>query len=241
MTTASENKVLVIVPALNEAHSIELVVSRIRNCGFPVIVVDDGSSDETGALARNAGATVLSLPINLGVGGALRCGFRYAIENDFDVVVQCDADGQHPPEYINTLLRALHDSRASLVIGSRFRSADNQLLTSATRRIPMRLMALVASRASRSKITDATSGFRAIRRPLLDEFALNFPAHYLGDTFEALCSAGRAGYKIVEVGVPMSPRQHGSSTATSVRAVGMITKTLLSTLLGLHVRVTYKQ
>ncbi len=241
MKTTSETQVLVVVPAFNESKSIGGVVTRIRQLGHCVVVVDDGSSDGTSQVARDAGAQVLSLPINLGVGGALRCGFRYAIENGYEVVVQCDADGQHPPEHINSLVNALYDSQVSLVVGSRFRSPDNQLLPSVARRIPMRVMAAAASRATKTTITDATSGFRAIRRPLLDEFAANFPAHYLGDTFEALCSAGRSGYHVVEVGVPMAERQHGVSSASSVRAIAMIAKSMLGALLRTHAQIPQRQ
>ena len=237
----SETRALVIVPAFNECHSVGLVVKRICELGHPVVVVDDGSSDGTPEVARRAGATVLSLPINLGVGGALRCGFRYAVENDFDVVVQCDADGQHPPEHISVLIETLLSTSASIVIGSRFRAPDNTLLPSATRRIPMRVMAAIASRSVGTTITDATSGFRAIRRPLLDEFAKDFPAHYLGDTFEALCSAGKAGYEVVEVGVPMRDRQHGLSSATSARAIGLIAKAVLATVLAFNIQIAKKQ
>jgi glycosyltransferase involved in cell wall biosynthesis len=239
--TTSEAQVLVVVPAFNESKSIGGVVARIRQLGHCVVVVDDGSSDGTSQVARDAGAEVLSLPINLGVGGALRCGFRYAIENGYDVVVQCDGDGQHPPEHINSLVNALNDSQVSLVVGSRFKSPDNQLLPSVARKIPMRVMAAAASRATKTTITDATSGFRAIRRPLLDEFAANFPAHYLGDTFEALCSAGRSGYQVVEVGVPMAERQHGVSSASSVRAIGMIAKSMLGALLRTHAQIPQRQ
>ncbi|NBO57289.1 MAG: glycosyltransferase family 2 protein, partial [Actinobacteria bacterium] len=122
MTLTGEHRVLVVVPAFNEAESLGSVVSRIREFGFQVVVVDDGSEDQTSDVARAAGARVLTLPINLGVGGALRCGFRYAIESGFVVVVQCDADGQHSPDHISSLIQALTESGASLVIGSRFRS-----------------------------------------------------------------------------------------------------------------------
>jgi glycosyltransferase involved in cell wall biosynthesis len=241
VTTSSESQVLVVVPALNESKSIGGVVTRIRALGLQVVVVDDGSCDGTPQVARGAGARVLSLPINLGVGGALRCGFRFAIENGYNIVVQCDADGQHPPEHINSLVNVLSDSHVSLVIGSRFRSSDNQLLPSATRRIPMRLMAAVASRVTMTEITDATSGFRAIRRPLLDELASNLPAHYLGDTFEALCSVGRYGYGVAEVGVPMAERQHGVSSASSVIAIGMIIKSMFGAFFGTHARISQGQ
>jgi glycosyltransferase involved in cell wall biosynthesis len=238
VTTSSESQILVVVPAHNESKSIGGVVTRIRALGLQVVVVDDGSCDGTAQVARGAGARVLSLPINLGVGGALRCGFRFAIENGYDVVVQCDADGQHPPEHISSLVNALADSHVLLVIGSRFRSSDNQLLPSVTRRIPMRVMAAVASRVTMTELTDATSGFRAIRRPLLDKFASNLPAHYLGDTFEALCRVGRYGYGVAEVGVPMAKRQHGVSSASSLFAIGMIVKAMFGVLFGKHDRIS---
>lgn len=240
MTNNREPDVLVIVPAFNEAGSVKEVVRQVIEHGFDVVVVDDGSNDETAAEAHRGGAVVLSLPVNLGVGGALRCGFRYAIEQGYDTVVQCDADGQHPPRAIETLLNELMSSGADMIIGSRFLASDNTMQPSWSRRIPMTVLAAIASRATSTSITDATSGFRVIRRPLLEQFAAKFPTHYLGDTFDALCAAGRAGYTVREVGAPMTNRTHGVSSASTLRATGLIFKSVVSALFGLQVSLRQK-
>ena len=114
------NDVLVVVPAFNEAASIGQVIDGIRTHGFQVLVVDDGSTDETPLVARQRNALVLSLPFNVGVGGALRCGFRYAVENGFSAVIQCDADGQHLPSHLVDLVEAANHTDAHMMIGSRF-------------------------------------------------------------------------------------------------------------------------
>ncbi|TML17536.1 MAG: glycosyltransferase family 2 protein, partial [Actinobacteria bacterium] len=112
--------VLVVIPAFNEAQSVGPVVVKVSSLGYPALVVDDGSIDRTAEVAEQAGAVVLRLPVNLGVGGALRCGFRYAVTHGYRIVVQCDADGQHDPAQIARLLDAMYTHGADLVIGSRF-------------------------------------------------------------------------------------------------------------------------
>src|SRR4051794_36131666 len=129
-------KLLVVVPAWNEERSVGSVVSDVRALGFDVLVVDDGSRDATSAVARERGAMVVRLPVNLGVGAALRCGFRYARERDYSGVIQCDADGQHPPEGIPVLIEAQASSGAHMVIGSRF-AADDPYVVGRLRRAVM--------------------------------------------------------------------------------------------------------
>lgn len=203
---------LVVVPAFEEAACISDVVADVLAAGFRCLVVDDGSTDQTQSLARAAGAVVVRLPINLGVGGALRAGFRYAIEHGFTCVVQVDADGQHIAEHITELLRALQERDLDMVIGSRFADGGYHDM-SATRRRCIHLLATVIARSGGTRITDPTSGFRAIRSPLLNAFAHDFPHHYLGDTFEAVLVASRRGYRIGEIPVSMRQRQGGRPSA----------------------------
>ena len=232
--------VLVVVPAYNEAASIEQVVTGIHSVGFSCVVVDDGSEDDTSVVAKRAGAKVLSLPFNAGVGGALRCGFRYAVENGFTAVIQCDADGQHQSHHFQDLIRSANETQADFVLGSRFLSAENTMEPHIVRRFAMWWLARVASRATGQKITDSTSGFRLIRRPLLDELAEHLPEYYLGDTFEALVVVGRAGYAVEEIGTAMAPRQSGVSSASNGRAIALIGKSLTTVLLGIHFRIKKK-
>ena len=230
-------RVLVVVPAWNEEASDGAVVSRLRAHGYDVAVVDDGSGDGTGPRARAAGAAVLPLPVNLGVGGALRCGFRYAVDHGYDVAVQCDADGQHPPDQLTRVLETQAATGAHLVIGSRFAGESAGMSVGGHRRLAMRLLARIASRAAGRSITDPSSGLRAIARPLLDEFARSYPVHYLGDTFEAIVVAGRAGYRIEEVAVTMAPRQAGQSSARPLAALAFLGRALIVSLGGLGFEV----
>ncbi len=205
--------VLVVVPAFDEEECVAAVVTELHDAGFcKVLVVDDGSRDATASVAAAAGATVVRLPINLGVGGALRTGFKYAVDHGIGCVVQVDADGQHLAEHIDELLDALHDRDLDMVIGSRF-AAGGEHRMSRTRRHCIRALGGVVSRFGGVRVTDATSGFRAIRSPLLEAFAHEFPHHYLGDTFEALYVAARRGYRIGEVPVAMRVRQGGRPSA----------------------------
>ncbi|HEX4668847.1 MAG TPA: glycosyltransferase family 2 protein [Solirubrobacterales bacterium] len=225
---ADLKRVLVIVPALNEERSVGGVVAATRALGHDVCVVDDGSTDSTAPLAREAGATVLSVPLNLGVGGALRCGFRWALANGYDAVVQLDGDGQHDPQEVEALLRAMRETNADMVIGSRFAAGAGAYEVNPVRRFAMGLLARRAARATGTRVIDSTSGFRAIRRPLLDQFAANYPVEYLGDTVEALIEAGRAGAKIVEHPISASPRAHGSGSAGVLASVWYVARVLIA-------------
>ena len=227
---------LVIVPALNEQATIQQVVREIRAEQFDVLVIDDGSTDDTANLAESAGAAVLCLPVNLGVGGALRAGFRFAVDHHYAAVVQVDADGQHPASQIRDLIAAAEQLNAHLVIGSRYLSPDATLVPTASRRFAMRLLSEVVSRAAGRTITDSTSGFRIICEPLLSEFAHEFPAYYLGDTYEATIGAARAGYQVAEIPAALGIRNHGTSSASTVRAIVLIAKVLIVTVLRLQPR-----
>ena len=221
--------VLVVVPAWNEAQSVGSVVRDVRELGFDVLVVDDGSRDETSSVARANGAMVARLPVNLGVGAAMRCGFRFARERGYGAVVQCDADGQHPPAGIGVLVDAQASSASHMVIGSRFGASGQEqaYVVGRLRRRVMRLLARSASSAVGSTLTDATSGFRIIVEPLLGAFAASFPDNYLGDTYEAVVSAGRAGYSIAEIPVPMRQRAHGNSSASPWAALQFTLRALI--------------
>jgi glycosyltransferase involved in cell wall biosynthesis len=181
-------EVLVVVPAYNERACIAAVVADVLAAGHACLVVDDGSTDDTAALARAAGARVVCLPINLGVGGALRTAT------------------------IDALVQALDERDLDMVVGSRFLQPSGYQL-SRSRRAAIALLARVIANAGSTRMTDPTSGFRAIRGPLLDALAHDFPHHYLGDTFEALLVATRRGYRIGEVPVAMRPRQGGQPSA----------------------------
>jgi glycosyltransferase involved in cell wall biosynthesis len=230
-------KLLVIVPALNEGPTVGAVVANLRRCGYDVLVVDDGSSDETAMRAKEAGGRVLPLAFNLGVGGALRAGFKFAVLNGYDAVVQVDADGQHPVDQIRDLVAVAESSNVHMVIGSRFASGAASFEPSRIRRIVMRVLANSASRACSCRLTDATSGFRLIRQPLLGAFAQRFAANYLGDTFEAVVAAGRAGYRVCEIPADLRERQTGVSSASTRQATLFSLKAAMVAVLHLHPRL----
>jgi glycosyltransferase involved in cell wall biosynthesis len=225
----SVQDVLIVVPALNEERSVGEVVVATRALGYDVCVVDDGSTDATTERARDAGAAVLRVPFNLGVGGALRCGFRWALAHGYDTVVQLDADGQHDPREIAALLGCMRSTDAHLVIGSRFVDGSGAYAVHGVRRFAMLLLARRAARATGSYVADSTSGFRAIRRPLLDRFAADYPVEYLGDTVEALIQAGRSGARVVEHPISASPRAHGRGSASVAASIWYVARVLLAT------------
>jgi glycosyltransferase involved in cell wall biosynthesis len=224
----STGRVLLVIPALNEASSVGEVVRAGRACGFDVCVVDDGSVDRTAMVAADAGADVLRLPVNLGVGGALRCGFRWALARDYDVVVQVDGDGQHDPGQVSELLDAMRASDADMVVGSRFTEGAGEYRVGAVRRLAMRLLSARARRVAGVRVRDASSGFRAIRRPLLDRFAAEYPVEYLGDTVEALIEAGRAGATVLEHPIAMTPRAHGRGTAGAAASLWYVLRVMIA-------------
>jgi glycosyltransferase involved in cell wall biosynthesis len=207
----SRPDVLVAIPALNEAETIESVVGEVR-LAVPeavVVVVDDGSSDDTAARAGAAGAVVLRMPFNVGVGGAMRTAFLYAQENGFQRVVQVDADGQHDPREVPLLLDGLSD--ASVVVGSRF-AGRGEYTARGPRRWAMVLLSLVMSKVTGTRLTDVTSGFRAADSRAIELFARHYPAEYLGDTVESLMIASRSGLAVHQVPVVMRPRQGGQAS-----------------------------
>jgi glycosyltransferase involved in cell wall biosynthesis len=228
------HKPLVVVPAFNEEAMVFEVVAELRNMQYEVLVIDDSSTDHTAEQAAAAGATVIQLPINLGVGGALRAGFRYAVDSGYEAIVQVDADGQHPAHQIQDLIMAATDNDAHLVIGSRYLSDDATLVPSLPRRASMWLLSKIASRIAGIRLTDTTSGFRYIRQPLLGRFANEFPNYYLGDTYEATVAAVRAGYRVVEVPAALSERKYGVSSASTSQAIFLIAKVLIVAFANLH-------
>ena len=194
-----------------------------------VLVVDDGSTDATAAQARSAGAIVASLPVNLGVGAALQTGFRYAVQHGYTTVVTIDADGQHPVSHIPALLSV---PDVALVVGSRFVPGSvAPEWVSSTRSAAMGVLRRRLTTRTGVRLYDPTSGFRVIREPLLTRFALDFPATYLGDTFEAHLSAAAVldADQIVEVSVPMKARVTGVPSSVGLRNLAYFARALLTT------------
>ena len=225
-------RVLVVVPAWNEAAALPGVLAEIVTAlpGVGVVVVNDGSSDDTSAVARAFGVDVLDLPFNLGVGGAMRAGFRFALHHGFDVVVQVDADGQHDPRDVPRLVAQLGD--ADIVIGARFADKAGYRVCG-PRWWAMRVLAATLSRVARTRLTDTTSGFRASGPRAVRLFAVHYPAEYLGDTVESLVIAVRAGLCVTQVDVTMRQRVAGRPSHNPWKATVYLMRAFLALVIAL--------
>jgi glycosyltransferase involved in cell wall biosynthesis len=216
---------LVVIPAVDEEESIGGVLAAVRaaNPGISIVVVDDGSHDETARIAREAGSPVLSHATNIGVGGAMRTGFLYAHLGGFDAVIQVDGDGQHDPAHIPAILAGLKDF--DVVVGNRFGPGSTYDM-GRLRRTAARLLSRVVSIHVRRGISDATSGFRGTGPRAIRMFAHHYPTEYLGDTVESLVLAAKAGLSVGEVPVGMGPRTAGNPSQNLVKSVGHLARAL---------------
>jgi len=226
---------LAIVPALNEEASVGAVIDEIYRFdpGFEVVVVDDGSSDRTAAVASEHGAHVLKLPFNLGIGGAMQTGYRYAWENGFDVAVQVDGDGQHDPRELPAILEPLLEGRVDMVVGSRF-AGQRSYRVPVLRRLAIRFFARTISLLVRQRVTDTTSGFRAVNRRGIALFARDYPHDY--PEVEATVMVVRHRLRLCEVPVSMRERRAGRSSIGALSSVYYMVKVLLALFVGMFRR-----
>jgi len=224
-------RVLVIVPAHNEAESLPKTLAEVRAAAPDValLVVDDGSSDETSAVARRLGVPVVRLPVNLGVGGALQTGFRYAVREGYDIGVQLDADGQHDPAYLAAVVAPVAEGRCDVGIGSRYvtRSGYRAPLV---RRAGMVLFSGLVRLALRQRIADTTSGFRAYARPVMEVCQREFPADF--PDAPLLIALAKRGFRLLEVPVEMRERTAGTSFYTLGKSLYYPYKNLLASLMA---------
>jgi glycosyltransferase involved in cell wall biosynthesis len=233
---------LVVIPAYNEAPSIARVIAFVKSEGWACLVVDDGSRDGTRDVALKSGSSVVSHATNLGVGAALRTGYKYAVEHGYQRVVQCDADGQHRVQLITELVGHAQKNHIDLVIGSRFRESDpHSMSIPGHRRLVMRWLSWTIKRKANITVLDTTSGFKCVSEPLLSEFARSFPANFLGDTFEACLVAAASGYSVSEVPTPMDDRLHGQSSASPVKSIQYIARSFAAVLLGLTFKISTRE
>ncbi|WP_043322173.1 glycosyltransferase family 2 protein [Mycetocola saprophilus] len=228
----SLDSTLIVLPAYNEEASVGDVVREIHEKlgAVACLVIDDGSADDTTRVAREAGATVVTLPLNLGVGGAMRVGFRFALEHGFSNVVQVDSDGQHNPESVPDLVAGLES--ADIVIGARFAGSGDYEVRG-PRKWAMKVLSAILSKICGTRLTDTTSGFKATGPRALALFAKNYPAEYLGDTIEALVIAARADCVIAQIPVSMRPRAGGTPSHNPVKAALYLGRAFMALLVAL--------
>ena len=230
-----ELKRLAIVPAFNEEASVGRVIDELRafDPGFDIVVVDDGSTDRTAGVAVDRGAHVIRLPFNLGIGGAVQTGYRFAFEQGFDIAVQVDGDGQHDPAQLPKILAPVMDGDADMVVGSRF-AGGSVYRSTAVRRVGIRIFASVVSAVVRQRVTDTTSGFRAVNRKGIALFAADYPHDY--PEVEATVMFVKHKLRLTEVPVEMRERSGGQSSITAFRSIYYMTKVLLAIFVGLFRR-----
>ncbi len=222
-------KTLVVIPAYNESMSIRDVVCRIKEVlpESDVLVVDDGSTDNTSAVAKSSGAMVIDLPYNLGIGTAIQTGFLFAVQRGYGIVVRLDADGQHRPEDAKGLISPILNDEADMVVGSRFLSSDGGGFKSTfARRAGIRLFSTLVSLIVRKHVTDPTSGFQAMNENVVKLFAQEYPPDY--PEIEALVLANKAGFRVKEIPVKMLERKSGQSSIDFAKSVYYVLEVFIS-------------
>jgi glycosyltransferase involved in cell wall biosynthesis len=225
-----------IVPALNEEHTVARVIEELRafDAGLDIVVIDDGSTDGTADVASSLHAYVLRLPFNLGIGGAVQTGFRFAHERHYDIAVRVDGDGQHDPSQLGRILEPVLAGRADIAVGSRFAADEGGYRSSRSRRVGIRILAAVVSRVVGQRVTDTTSGFQALNRQGIALFAGDYPHDY--PEVEATVMVFRHRLRLAEVAVTMRERTGGNSSITALRSIYYMVKVLLAIFVGLFRR-----
>ena len=233
MEAENSTKILIVVPAFNESGNVAQTIREIKALPIPtdVVVIDDGSSDATASEAEQAGAPVIVLPFNLGIGGAVQTGFQYALQKGYTTVVQVDGDGQHDVRYLPDLLNPVSTQQIDMVIGSRFLQPLAGYQSSFIRRIGIHFFARLISFLIREPVTDPTSGFRAYGRRAIDIFAESYPQDYPEP--ESIVVAKRQGLVLCEVPVEMRKRFHGHSSIRYLWTLYYMIKVTLAILLSM--------
>jgi glycosyltransferase involved in cell wall biosynthesis len=225
------SRTCVVIPAYNEGKSIQTVIRGVREHmpGATVAVVNDGSTDDTEAQARAAGAVVLSLANNLGIGGAVQTGYKYALRQGHTFAVQIDGDGQHDPSETFHLIEQLMEGDSDLVIGSRWLGRGDYVAPR-NRRFGMKFLEALVSWRAGSRFTDTTSGFRALNRRTIELFAVHYPTDY--PEVESIVLARHFGLRVMEVPVKMKAREHGKSSIRGFRTLYFMIRITIGLLIG---------
>ncbi|ODA41181.1 glycosyltransferase family 2 protein [Desulfosporosinus sp. BG] len=224
-------KILAIVPALNEQDNIGSVVRNLKNISpwLDILVIDDGSTDQTAEVARTYGAKVISLPVNLGIGGAVQTGFLYAAKNHYDVALQVDGDGQHRAEEIKKLIDPVLTGQADVTIGSRF-LAKTSYKSAWSRRMGIYLLSKTIQSVVRMKYTDPTSGFRAYNQKALRVVSTHYSTDYPEP--DSIVTLVKNGLRVIEVSVEMDARLSGNSSITPFKSMYYMFKVSLAIILN---------
>ncbi|MER2511525.1 MAG: glycosyltransferase family 2 protein [Nitrosomonas ureae] len=226
------HKIVAIVPVFNEAACVEAVIREVDKSipGVEVVVIDDGSTDNSAQVAQAAQASVIILPYNLGIGGAVQTGYLFASEMEYDFAVRLDGDGQHNPTQLSALLDPLILGQADVIVGSRYLQG-RKFRVSWSRSIGVKVFAAMVSLITGQRFTDTTSGFQAANRAAVQFLAQHLPSDY--PEIEGLVLLCRAGFRVKEVPVTMRPRVAGQSSITLFRSVYYVFKVSLALLIGL--------
>lgn len=227
----SHVKIMVIVPAYNEGENIEAVIGKLQSTpGIDFVVINDGSSDNTEEILTNLAAPHVALCQNLGIGGAMQTGYKYAWRNGYDIAVQFDGDGQHDERFIEKIVAPIVAGEADLVVGSRFLGGENTFKSSALRRTGICCLSGVLKIATGTRVLDVTSGFRAVGREAMEIFARKYPTDYPEP--ESLASVLSAGLRVKEIPVVMHERMGGVSSIGGLSAVYYMIKVSIAILLS---------
>jgi glycosyltransferase involved in cell wall biosynthesis len=228
-------RTVAIVPALDEERSVGRVVDEIRafDSEMDVVVIDDGSHDRTAEVAEAHGARVVRLPFNLGIGGSVQTGFRYAADHGYDLAVRLDGDGQHDPTQLDRIIAPVLADEADICVGSRF-AGEHGYRSSRSRRLGIRILARTVSLLTGQKVTDTTSGFQALNRKAIRLFAIDYPHDY--PEVEATVLLHKHRLRMCEVPVLMRERAAGRSSITTLRSIYYMTKVLLAIFIGIFRR-----
>lgn len=233
-------KILAIIPAYNEEKNIGLVVRelKIASPSIDVLVINDGSTDKTPRIAKEAGAEVISLPVNLGIGGAVQTGFLYAWTKGYDIALQVDGDGQHRPDEIQNLIQPLLDSEVDVTIGSRFLNKTSYQMPAA-RRLGIFFLKKTLNNVVRKKYTDPTSGFRAYNRRALRILSQHYSIDYPEP--DAIVTLLRNGLQVTEISVEMDPRRFGKSSITPFKSGYYMFKVSMAIIFNAMMGTTWRE
>lgn len=218
-------KILAIIPAYNEEENIELLLNKLKMSRVDVLVINDNSIDSTSEICKRHAVNVIDLPCNLGIGGAVQTGYKYAKNNNYEIAIQVDGDGQHDPRFIDVLIEPLINGKADMVIGSRYIN-KNGFQSTYIRRIGIRYFSLLIKQLTRKGITDPTSGFRACNSKVINEFSMKYPVDYPEP--ESIVYLLRKNYRVAEIPVIMKERIGGVSSIGAIRSVYYMIKVTLA-------------